>query len=157
MPNNLEFEIIQLPKAQLHLQAFLRHFQYSDDLDRQYVAQIVKQARNNRARLHVFADTTGKRYGFVALKIDSFGDKPSIVISYIFSSLQYRGITFPELENGSICKALIGWTVKTAQEVKAIFPLRFIALEPANDGLASFYRRLGFRQLDSTEWMFLAI
>ena len=137
--------------------AFLRHFQYSDDLDRQYVQQIVKQARNDRARIHIFADSTGQRYGFVALRVDAFGDKPSVVISYIFSSLQYRGVKFLDLENVTICGALIGWTVKTAIEIRSIFPVRFIALEPANDGLAAYYQRLGFRKIDSTDWMFSPI
>lgn len=157
MPSNLDFEIIRLDKAQAFPSTFLKHFQYSDDIDRQYVSQVAKLATKDRARIHVFADTNGQRYGFVSLKVDSFGDKPSIVISYIFSSLQYRGIRFQELENGSICEALIGWTIKIAQEIKSVFPLRFIALEPANDRLASFYQRLGFKRLDSTNWMFLAI
>ncbi|ANA41740.1 hypothetical protein A2G06_16490 (plasmid) [Geobacter anodireducens] len=118
------------------------------------MVQTVKLAAKDRTRIHLLGDDAGNSYGFVALSLSSFENKPSLVIDYLFTSQQYRGIPFPDI-GGKIADFLIGYSIQTASMLKVTVPLRFIALQAANAELEEFYTRRGFHKIDSTHWMFL--
>jgi hypothetical protein len=85
------------------------------------------------------------------------GAKPCLVIDYLFVSQPYRGVRYPVLDNKTIASILIGFADQVATEADQNFPLRYIALVPANDKLEVYYAELGFRKLDSTDFMYLKL
>jgi len=140
--------------------SFLKRFQYADDSERQYVVKMAKLARKERTRIHLLSDTSGNDYGFVALSFSSFDrsfNRSSLVIDYIFTSKQFRGQTFPELDNAKVFENLLGFTFQSALSIQKIIPLRFIALQPAHDRLAAYYQKLDFKPVENSDWMFLSI
>lgn len=102
------------------------------------------------------ADDGGNSYGFIALSLDVSDNRPSLVIDYLFTSLQHRGITFSDL-GAKISDYLIGYSVQLAELFRESVPLRYISLHPATLELDTFYRKRGFTKLDATQWLFLRL
>jgi hypothetical protein len=100
------------------------------------------------------ADDAAKSYGFVALSLAVSQNRPSLVIDYLFTSHQHRGVIFEDV-GGKISDYLLGFTIQVALMFRQQVPLRFIALQPATPELEKFYRRRSFLKLDATHWMFL--
>jgi hypothetical protein len=143
-----------LSRPQLSPAPFAARFSYSDADERNYVVQTVKLAANDRTRIHFLEDDDGDSYGFVALSLAVFENKPSLIIDYMFTSLQYRGLGFPEI-GGKISDFFIGYSIQIASTLRQPVPLRFIALQAATPELEVFYGKRDFMKLDSTHWMFL--
>jgi len=136
---------------------FAKRYRYSETFDNDYnrVIEIAKQARSDRTRLHVLVDDVGTNYGFIALSIHVSERKPCIIVDYLFSSQQYRSINHPELEGLTVGKFLLGYAYQLAAEANRNYPIRFIALVPANEKLELYYASEGFQKLDSTDFMYL--
>lgn len=153
-------KLATLSRASVYPGALSKRFQYADDGERQYVVKTAKLAAREKTRIHLLSDTSGNDYGFVALSISSFYqsyNRPSIVIDYIFTSKQYRGCTFPEFGNTTVFEYLLEFTLQSAVSLQEIVPLRFIALQPANDRLTAYYQKKDFKPLNNSDWMFLSI
>lgn len=134
--------------------SFSARFEYSDADERNYVVQTAKLATKDRTRIHLLADGAGNSYGFVALSLAVSENKPSLVIDYLFTSHQYRGVSYADL-GGKISDYLLGFTIQIASMLRQPVPLRFIALQPATPELEQFYHKRSFLKLDATHWMFL--
>jgi len=143
-----------LSRPSLSPAPFSARFSYSDADERNYVVQMVKLAAKDRTRIHLLTDDTGKSCGFVALSLTISENKPSLTIDYLFTSLQYRGLCFPEI-GGKISDFFICYAIQIASMLRQQVPLRFIALQAATPKLESFYSKRAFIKLDSTHWMFL--
>ncbi|MEI6205921.1 MAG: hypothetical protein WCP20_03980 [Desulfuromonadales bacterium] len=154
------FGLITPEGAELSPGSFSKRFQYANDNERQYVMKLVKLAQKDKVRIHILSDSAGNSYGLVALSFSSFDKdfkRTSIVIDYIFTSLQYRGRHFAELGEMTIFEHLLGITYQSAITIKKTIPIRFIALQPASDRLAEYYMRIDFKPFGNTDWMFLSI
>ena len=93
-------DLVTLSGATISPGSFSKRFQYADDSERQYVIKMAKLASKERTRIHLLSDTSGNDYGFVALSFSSFDrsfNRSSIVIDYIFTSNQFRGLKFPSM------------------------------------------------------------
>jgi len=153
-------KLATLSRASVYPGSLSKRFQYADDGERQYVVKTAKFSTRQKTRIHLLSDTSGNDYGFVALSISSFDqsyNRPSIVIDYIFTSHQYRGRKFPELDNTTVFEYLFEFTLRSALSLQEIVPLRFIALQPAHDRLAAYYQRIGFSFIDTSGWMFMKL
>ena len=153
-------KLASLSGASAYPGSLSKRFQYADDTERQYVVKTAKLAARQKTRIHLLSDTSGNDYGFVALSISSFDrsyNRPSIVIDYIFTSQQYRGLMFPELDNTTVFEYLLEFALQSALSIQEIAPLRFIALQPANDRLAAYYQKKDFKPVNNSDWMFLSI
>jgi GNAT superfamily N-acetyltransferase len=102
-------------------------------------------------------DDDGTHYGFVALSIGVLSEKPCLVIDYLFVSQIYRGEVYGELGDITIGKFLLSYAFSLAQEANVNYPIRYIALEPANAKLEIYYLSAGFSKLDATRFMFLKL
>ena len=121
---------------------------------------MAKLAGKEKTRIHLLSDTLDNNYGFVALSVSSFDrsyNRPSMIIDYIFTSRQYRGLKLAELDNSTVFENLLEFTFQSALSIQKIIPLRFIALQPANDRLAAHYQKKDFKPLENSDWMFLSI
>lgn len=134
--------------------SFSARFSYANADERNYVVRTVKLAANDRTRIHLLADDAGDSYGFVALSLALFENRPSLIIDCLFTSLQYRSLGFPEI-GGKISDFFIGYSIQIASTLRQPVPLRFIALQAATPELEVFYSKRDFMKLDSTHWMFL--
>jgi len=153
-------DLVTLSSASLSPGPFSKRFQYADDTERQYVVKMAKLAAKDKTRIHLLSDTSGNDYGFVALSVSSFDrsyNRSSLVIDYIFTSKQFRGQVFPDLDNATVFENLLDFTFQSALSIQKIIPLRFVALQPAHDRLAAYYQKIGFSFIDSGDWMFLNI
>jgi len=153
-------KLATLSGAALFPGSLSKRFQYADENERQYVIKTGKFASRGKIRIHMLSDTQGNDYGFVALSFSTFDrsyNRASIIIDYIFTSKQYRGRKFPELDNATVFEYLLEFTVQSALSIKKIIPLRFIALQPAHDRLAAYYMKKNFKPLENSDWMFLSI
>lgn len=153
-------ELITPAGAALFPGSFSKRFQYADDIERQYVVKFAKLAQKDRTRIHLLADSAGKSYGFVALSFSSFDrnfKRTSIVIDYIFTSMQYRGRQITGLDNMKVFEYLLSFTFQSAITIQKTIPIRFVALQPATDRLAAYYSRIDFKPFDDSDWMFLSI
>lgn len=146
-------------KASLTTGGFAAHYLYNPSFDYDYdrVVLVAKRAGKNKTRIHRLTDDQGVQYGFIALSVAVSNDKPCLVIDYLFVSQPYRGINYPVLENKTIAGILIGFADQVATEADQNFPLRYISLVPANEKLEAYYANLGFRKLDSTNFMYLKL
>lgn len=146
-------------KAALSPGTFAKKYRYNASFDSDYdrVVEIAKEAKNNQTRIHRLIDDQGAHYGFIALSIDVSDEKPCLVIDYLFVSQQYRGISYQELGNKTIAGLLIGYACEIATEADKNYPIRFIALVPANEKLTNYYNNLEFLKLDSTDFMYLKL
>lgn len=135
--------------------ALLRNLQFATQDERNYAHQIFGCARSKRAKIHVLKND-GTPYGFVALAIDHFNEVPSIFIDYLFTSEPYRKLTYPDLGETplKVSQYLVGKTIEMAVDVTNKVPLRYIALQLADERLASFYDKHGFKHADGLPgWM----
>lgn len=139
--------------------AFTGKYFYDSSFDGDYnrVIASAKSARNDQTRIHRLIDDQGSQYGFIAISIAVSENKPCLVINYLFVSQQYRSIRYPELENKKIADILIGYAYQIATEANINFPVRYLALVPANDKLETYYSTLEFCKLDSTNFMYLKL
>lgn len=155
----LEFAFEQPSKNQLSPGSFSGRYFYSPSFDSDYerVVHIAKRAQREQTRIHRLIDDRGSHYGFIALAIAVSDNKPCIVIDYLFVSQQYRGIRYSEFENRKIADILIGYAWEIATEANRNFPVRYLALVPANDKLEAYYTNLEFCKLDSTNFMYLRL
>jgi len=146
-------------KSALSPGSFARKYLYNASFDRDYdrVVAIAKKAGNDQTRIHRVIDDENAHYGFMALSIIVSDKKPCLVIDYLFVSLQYRGVRYPELDNRTIAGLLITKTFRIATEANKNYPIRYIALVPANARLQAYYSALEFRKLDSTDFMYLKL
>ena len=138
---------------------FSGNFFYDSTFDSDYdrVVACAKSARKDQTRIHCLVDDQGVQYGFIALSIAVSENKPCLVINYLFVSQQYRSIRYPELKNKKIADILIGYAYQIATEASVNFPVRYLALVPANDKLETYYSALEFCKLDSTHFMYLKL
>lgn len=153
-------DLVTLSGTTISPGSFSKRFQYADDSERQYVIKMAKLASKERTRIHLLSDTSGNDYGFVALSFSSFDrsfNRSSIVIDYIFTSNQFRGLKFPSMNGVKVFENLLDFTFQSALSIQKIIPLRFIALQPAHDRLASYYQQMDFRPVENSDWMFLSI
>ena len=139
--------------------AFSGKYFYSPSFDSDYerVVHIARRAKKDQTRIHRLTDDKGSHYGFIALAISVSDHKPCVVIDYLFVSKQYRGIRYPEFENRKIAEILIGYAWEIATDANRNYPVRYLALEPANDKLGAYYTALAFCKLDSTNFMYLRL
>jgi hypothetical protein len=139
--------------------AFAGKYLYDSSFDSDYdrVVAFVKNARNDQTRIHRLIDGQGNHYGFIALSIAVSENKPCVVINYLFVSRQYRGIRYPELEGQRVAEIMIGYASKIATDANIHFPIRYLALVPANLKLKTYYSALEFFKLDSTNFMCLRL
>jgi uncharacterized membrane protein YfhO len=146
-------------KSALSPGTFAKKYRYntSFDSDNDRVVAVAKRAGNDLSRIHRLVDDQNTHYGFVALSIAVSDKKLCLVIDYLFVSQQYRGIRYPELDNKTIAGLLIGYAYQIATEADKNYPVRYMALVPANDKLETYYAALGFCKLDSTDFMYLKL
>jgi hypothetical protein len=146
-------------KAALSPGTFAKKFFYSPSFDSDYirVVAVAKKAGKDQTRMHCLLDEHSRHYGFIALSITISVKKPCLVIDYLFVSQQYRGICYPELGDQSVADLLIASAYTIASEANKNFPIRYIALVPANDRLEAYYTDLDFCKLDSTDFMYLRL
>ena len=122
-----------------------------------YCAQIFQQARNHQKIIHSLEGSEGTYFGFIALSFGVFAKRTSLVIDFLFTSVQYRSQAFDDLGGLKISDYLLAYAFQRAIELNEIVPVRYVALFPASDALEEFYRRRGFSTLDDTFWMFSKI
>ena len=154
------FELITPPSSSLFPGSFSKRFQYAEDIERQHVVKMSKLAGKERTRIHLLSDHKGNCYGFVALSFSSFDrnfNRTSIIIDYVFTSYQYRGQIFTELNTMKVFEYLLGVVFQSAVTIQKILPVRFIALQPATERLAEYYRKIDFKSVEGSDWMFLSI
>ena len=135
-----------------------RNFQYGNADEQDYVRQVFKLANKKAARVHVLRNDDVP-CGFVALAIDDFNKVPSIIIEYLFTSVPFRKLTYPELGEPpiKISEYLIGQVLDMATDIAAKLPLRYIALQLATDRHEALYNQHGFTRTEGTNWMSLVI
>lgn len=150
------FKLVRPAESFLHPGTFLKKFTYSDDNERQYVRQVAKLAFNRKTRIHLLANEANIPCGFTALSISHLLDQSCLVVDYLFTSKEHRGISFDDL-GMKISEYLVDFAINTAREINDRAPIRYIALMPGHDKLISFYGSWGFKNLDKTGWMFLRI
>lgn len=142
----------------LYPATFLKHFEFTDDYERQYVKQLAKQALAEKLRIYMLTDDNRNHLGFIALSVGTIsGVPPCIIIDYLFTSLPYRKKSFPELGDLTLSQYLLGVSLQIAQQINRYVPVRYLALQPAHEKLERFYCNLGFTRLNKKEWMFLRI
>lgn len=138
---------------------FARIYLYDPSFDSDYdrVVQLAKRAEKDQTRIHRLTDDEGRHYGFIALSITVSLNKPCLVIDYIFVSHQYRGAAYAELDGRNIAGFLLGYAYDVAKEANQNYPIRYLALIPANEKLQAYYAALKFCKLDSTDFMYLKL
>lgn len=156
MEQKLGFKLVKPTEGFLLPGTFLKKFEYTDDNERQYVCQIAKLAKSRQTRIHLLASDDNTPHGFVALSASLLMDQPCVVIDYLFTSKQHRGVVFQEL-GMKISEHLLAFAIRTATEINDTITIRYVALIPGHERLAAFYGPWGFRRLDKTDWMFLRI
>ena len=150
------FEVVVLEKHAIPRNPS-RKLQFEPGPTEEYCSQIFQQARNRKSIIHVLQNVEEEWHGFVALRFDVLAKRPSLVIDYLITSLQYRGMRYNDLGGLKISEYLIAYALSKAADVNLTVPVRYLALEPASDELAGFYGRNGFSRLDATDWMFMKV
>jgi hypothetical protein len=138
--------------------AVLRSLQYDNNDERNLVNQIFRVGRNKQAGIHLLKNGT-EPYGFIALAIKNFNELPSIKIEYLFTSLSYRGIQYPDLgdQPRRVSEYLLGHAILLANAASSMFSVRNLFLQLADDRLEPFYTEYGFTRTIGTDWMFLIL
>ena len=156
MERKLAFKLVKPTTSFLLPGTFLKKFDYTDDSESQYVRQIAKLAKSNQTRIHLLVDDDNTPHGVIALSASQLLDQPCIVVNYLFTSKQYRGLAYQELDK-KISEHLVDFAIMTATEINDKVPIRYVALLPGHEKLISFYEIWGFKSLDKTGWLFLRI
>ena len=138
-----------LPKG-----ALLQNLQFATQDERNYIHQVVGQAQAKQSKIHVLKND-GIPYGFVALAVDKFNEVPSIFIECLFTSKPYRKLTYADLGETplKVSQYLIGKTIEMAVDVASKVPLRYIALQLADERLETLYESHGFKRTEGECWM----
>lgn len=151
----MELVYLPLPHDQVFKKTFVAQYEYDAayENDREYVVEMVKQARKNRLRIHKLI-IEEVQVGFIAFSVNRFENRPCLYIDYLFVSHPFRSETYPELEGMTLGEQLLGYACTVAEEINSNAPIRFLALEPANDRLRRYYLDRGFTKLDQTDCLF---
>lgn len=153
------FEFCHLSGAALRAGGpLLRGFNYANQDEENLVRQVFATARSKNTRIHLLKkDDTP--LGFVALSVRNFNNVPSVILEYLFVSVPYRGQQYPNLSAPPlrISEYLLGQAILMATNAWAIVPLRYLALNLADDYLEQFYSRHGFERTEGTTWMFIVM
>jgi hypothetical protein len=150
------------PVSSVELRAggsLLRSFVYANQDERNFVNQVFGFARSKNTRIHLLKEDNSP-LGFVALSVRNFNDVPSVIIEYLFVSLPYRGRPYPNLSDQPlrVSEYLLGQAISMANNAWSIIPLRYMALNLADNCLESLYSRHGFDRVEGTDsWMFLVL
>jgi hypothetical protein len=64
---------------------------------RQYVRQVAKLALSRKTRIHLLANDANIPHGFTALSLSHLLEQSFLVVDYLFTSREYRGISFDDL------------------------------------------------------------
>jgi len=139
--------------------SLLRTFEYANQDERNFVYQVFGIARSKNTRIHLLKEDTIP-LGFVALSLRNFNDVPSVIIEYLFVSVPYRGRPYPKLSDQPlrVSEYLLGQAISMANNAWSIIPLRYMALNLADDCLEPLYSRHGFDCVEGTKsWMFLVL
>lgn len=150
------------PVSSVELRAggsLLRSFSYGNQDERNYVEQVFGFARSKNIRVHLLKEDNNP-LGFVALSVRDFNDVPSVIIEYLFVSVPYRGRPYPSLSDQPlrVSEYLLGQAISMANNAWSMLPLRYMALNLADDNLATLYSRHGFTLVEgTTSWMFLVL
>lgn len=155
----LAIELLQPHGATLAPGPFLARFQYlRRALEIKQVKEAASLAAADQVRIHLLTDSGHNNYGFIAINIAMYNNLPSVIISYLFTSAQYRGVPIPDLDGMKVSEYLTGWLIRSATEIRATVPLRYIALLPADDKLVSFYEGFGFKNTQGGKgWMSMVV
>lgn len=138
--------------------SLLHTFVYASPDERNYVHQVFSIARSKNVRIHLLKHGHTS-LGFVALSIRSFNDVPSVIIEYLFVSSPHRSTPFPGLSDQPlrVSEYLLGQAISMASALWKIVPVRYLALNLADNRLEQFYSRYGFDRVTGTDWMFLVL
>jgi hypothetical protein len=133
-----------------------RNFQFTSADEQNFVRQMFQLAHKKSVRVHVLK-IDGRPCGFIALSVKDFSDVPSFIIEYLFTSAQYRGVSYPELGDVPlrISEYLLGQAILMATDIHSKIPLRNIALQLGYDYLEPFYTRHGFSRAPAPNWMYM--
>jgi len=154
------FELTPLSNIELRAGgSILRSLAYANQDERNYVEQVFGFPRSKNTRIHLLKEDNSP-LGFVALSVRNFNDVPSVIIEYLFVSVPYRGRPYPNLSDQPlrISEYLLGQAISMGNNAWSILPLRYMALNLADDYLEKLYRRNGFTLVEgTTSWMFLVL
>jgi hypothetical protein len=157
----VDFEIIKPTFAFARPKAFFARTSCGDNDEINYCTQVLKRAARNQTRLHLCVTAADNRIsGFVALSAarhKAVVDTSCIVIDYLFTSSEYRGVAFEELGNKRISEYLIDYSIEIAHEMNSNVPFRYLALYPVHEKLSDLYRALDFKAFDNSGWLFFKI
>lgn len=151
----MSFELVILQPEKLHSgSSILKDLKYGSSNERNYAEQVFKIAKGKNARIHLLK-MDEIPVGFVALAIKPFNDVPSVAIEYLFTSQPYRKTLYEDLGEPSqrISEYLLGYAISIADKASEVIPLRYLALQLADDGLERFYAPHGFQRPQGTDWM----
>lgn len=152
----MSFKLVRADDRFLLPGTFLKKFEYSNDSERQYVRHMVKYARNNHSRIHLFLGKDNSPHGFIALSVTFLLKQPCVKIDYLFTSLSHRGRIFADTR-GKISQHLLNFAIATATDIDQKVPITYVALLPVHDRLIPFYQAWGFDSLDKSDWLYLRI
>jgi hypothetical protein len=89
-----------------------------------------------------------------------FNDVPSVIIEYLFVSAPYRGRPYPNLSDQPlrVSEYLLGQAISMANSAWSMLPLRYMALNLADDCLEQLYSRYGFYRVEGAgSWMVMVL
>lgn len=151
-----------IPLSGIELRAggsLFRSLEFANQDERNYVNQVFGFARNKNTRIHLLKEDNIP-LGFVALSVRDFNDVPSVIIEYLFVSVPYRGRPYPSLSDEPlrVSEYLLGQAISMSNNAWSMLPLRYMALNLADDSLAKLYSQHGFDRVEETgSWMFLKL
>ena len=100
----MHFNLVCLPHWSAHPGSFTKKFTCKQGTDeREQIVKSVKRAKANQCRIHVLMNNE-ESSGFIAVSLSTVGKDqiPTLVLEYLFVSLQYRGQTFGETSIGQL-------------------------------------------------------
>lgn len=137
------FEFTSLSNIELRAGgSLLKNFVYANQDERNYVEQVFGFARSKNTRVHLLKENDNP-LGFVALSLRNFNDVPSPHISD------------PPLR---VSEYLLGQAISMANNAWSVLPLRYMALNLADDSLEQLYSQYGFYRVEGAgSWMVLVL
>lgn len=153
----MPFVITQPTSSRLSPGPFLERFSCASNWERDRITEVVKFAKKNEIRITLISDTAGNDHGFIALSLIQLNKRFALRVDFLFTSTQYRGICYDELEGKRISDFFLGFSIEAAITANKVFPIKYIVLQPANEPLKHFYNERGFREIDATDWLYFNI
>jgi hypothetical protein len=154
------FEFTSLSSIELRAGgSLLRTFSCANQDERNYVEQVFGFARSKNTRIHLLKEDNNP-LGFVALSVRNFNDVPSVIIEYLFVSVPHRGRIYPDLsvQPLRVSEYLLGQAISMANSAWSMLPLRYIALNLADDCLEKLYSQYGFYRVEGAgSWMVMVL